>query len=288
MSLHGDPGEPCCDLAPGRKVPAASLSPSVSPYLNTTLRRVSLPSTGRSRSSPGLLWGTEGSRVVGAPRLGGSARGHPGGWGRGTLGHGVLAPSSHFLCALKHGRGQSSLSPPCRRRRTVLSPPPSLFGVPHHPSRCLYQSAVTAQVLLLQNRMASVSSISPRTYGLSCPRGSVLGRGSGWGSPPRSPSGSMRPPARCARGTRSARSVPAAATPSRPRLPTQPVPPLRLNIDRCQPCGRAAVSPRGRAGEGGEPGRGHKGRVAGGPRALGSSRTPPCPDGGAGQTCTSS
>lgn len=82
VSLHGDPEQPCCDLASRRKVPAASLpSPFVSPYLNTTLRRVSLPSTGRSRSSPGLLWGTEGSRVVGAPRLGGSARGHPGGLG---------------------------------------------------------------------------------------------------------------------------------------------------------------------------------------------------------------
>lgn len=133
MSLHGDPGEPCCDLAPGRKVPVASLSPFVSPYLSTTLRRVSLPSTGRSRSSPGLLWGTEGSRVVGAPRLGGSARGHPGGWGRGTLGHAVLAPSSHLHCALRHGRGQSSLSPPCRRRRMVLSPPAFLGCHPPRP-----------------------------------------------------------------------------------------------------------------------------------------------------------
>lgn len=124
------------------------------------------------------------------PGWGGLPAGTPGGWGRGTPGHGVLAPSSHFLCALRHGRGQSSLS------RHVAAegrscPPLPFWGSPHR-SRCLYQSAVTAQVLLLQDRMVSVSSISPTTYGLSCPRGSVLGRG----SPPRSPSGSMRPPAR--------------------------------------------------------------------------------------------
>lgn len=73
----GTLGSPAVTLPQARRFLPRSRSPSVSPYLSTTLRRVSLPSTGRSRSSPGLLWGTEGGRVVGAPQLGALPAGTP-------------------------------------------------------------------------------------------------------------------------------------------------------------------------------------------------------------------
>lgn len=81
----GTPGEPCYPPAPGRRVPSVSPSPlHPLPYLSTTLRRVSLPTAGPSCFSPGLLWGTEGSGVVGAPPAGGPPHGHPKGWVEGA------------------------------------------------------------------------------------------------------------------------------------------------------------------------------------------------------------
>lgn len=145
--------------------------------------------------------------------------------------------------------------------------PPCLFGVPPTaPAACVSRQSLPKSCC--SRTGWSLSPPSPQQLTVS-----PVPVGAFWAGGPR-PAPLLVPCApQHARGARSARSVPAGATPSRPRLPTQPVPPLRLNIDRCQPCGRAAVAPRGRAGEGGEPGTGHKGRVAGGPRALGSSRT---------------
>lgn len=213
MSLHGDPGEPCCDLAPSREVPAAPLSPFASPYLSTTLRRVSLPSTGPSRSSPGLLWGTEGSRVVGAPQMGGSARGHPGDWGRGTPGHAVLAPSSHLHCALRPGRGQSSLSPPCHRRRTVPSSP-AFLGC-HPTSACISHCPTPAApgrgglcLLRLPDNLRSL--LAP----WEC-----SGPGVRLGVPAPLPFWFHAPPSTRCSGCPQRPAGPARATASRPRLP---------------------------------------------------------------------
>lgn len=68
VAAWGPRGAPQCPC-PGQErcwslpCPRALCAPP--PYLSTTLRRVSLPATGPSRSAPGLLWGTEGRRAVG-------------------------------------------------------------------------------------------------------------------------------------------------------------------------------------------------------------------------------
>lgn len=185
--------------------------------------------------------------MVAAPQPGGSARGTPGGWGRKTPGPAVLTPSSHLPRALRPGRGQSSLSLPCRRRRRVLSPPAFLGCQPLLPvsaGQSLPKSCCSRTRWPLSPPYPRQLTVSPGPVGVFWTGGPAGGPRP---APPLVPCAPRHPVlgVPVAPG-RSRREPPPAGR----RCPAQPVPPLRLKIDRCQPCGRAAVARRGASGGG--------------------------------------
>lgn len=152
-------------------------------------------------------WGT------GCPLAGGPAHRHPRDQGSGARSCAVLTPSSCPRCALGPGRGQSEMSPHVPAEGLSCSPQP-FWGASPPPAA---QAAVLAAQPLPAPRQSGLRPLtSPPTYSLSWLRGSVLDRAPGRGSQPRSPSGSISPPAPHNWG---ARPVPAGSTASQPGLP---------------------------------------------------------------------
>lgn len=307
--LQGDPRGALLSPCPGQEGPQRVPKPFASPPLPQHHSQACISAhRGALLLLSGAPLGNRGQRGGGCPPSWGTSPRAPQGLGRGGHGYTVLVPSSTPRCALGPGKEQSTTSPQVPAEGPSCSPPPAMCpfsGVPA--PRRLYRPGGRCRGPACRSPgAASVPSGSPPTYGLSWPHGSVLGRVPDWGSQSCSPSGSIRPPPQ-----HPSLRVPAAPGQSRREpppaslgCPAQQVPPLRLNIDRCQPRGRAATARWGTrqggrgggeagcdtsamgAGEGGagSPGLLHllgvPDPLAPGPplRALGSSRGPPCLD----------
>lgn len=221
MGTMGSPTVPL-PQAGAKLVPTVSPSLPRSPYLSTTLKRVSLPTTGPSRSSLGLLCGTGGSGAQGAPWLGDLPTGTP--WTRAAGPTVALCSRRPPVLAVPWGLAEDRVRcPPMSPHRDCPVPPAFLGCQPPAccPGGCTgweKLAAVTAQPLPAPRESGLRPLTSPPTYSLSWLRGSVLDRARGRGSQPRSPSGSISPPAPRNWGARSARPVPAGSTASQPRL----------------------------------------------------------------------
>lgn len=274
--LQGDPRGALLSPCPGQEGPQRVPKPFASPPLPQHHSQACISAhRGALLLLSGAPLGNRGQRGGGCPPSWGTSPRAPQGLGRGGHGYTVLVPSSTPRCALGPGKEQSTTSPQVPAEGPSCSPPPAMCpfsGVPA-PRRLCRPGGRCRGPACRSPGAASVPSGSPPTYGLSWPHGSVLGRVPDWGSQSCSPSGSIRPPPQ-----HPSLRVPAAPGQSRREpppaslgCPAQQVPPLRLNIDRCQPRGRAATARWGtrQGGRGGgrqavtprpwEPGRGVQG-----------------------------
>lgn len=140
-------------------VPAVSPNLPRPPYLSTTLRRVSLPSTGPSCSAPGLLGGKkEGAGWWVTPQ-----RGTP---RRGTPSH---APAFLLFPPAPHHLAEDGVQlPPHPHMGPPQSPHPSIFGVPAPPLQPPRRPRWLLRPRSLWHGVASVPSV---------PRGLTLAAG---------------------------------------------------------------------------------------------------------------
>ena len=205
---------------PGQEGPQRVPEPFASPPLPQHHSQACISAHHRARLLlSGAPLGNRGQWGGGCPPAGAPAHGHPKGWVEGPMV--ALCPCHPPLPAVPWGlAGNRAQLPPMSPQRDRPVPPPSLSGVPA--PRRLYRLGGRCRGPACHSpAVASIPSGSLRTYGLSWPHGSVLGRVPDWGSHSCSPSGSIHPPspAPLAQGARSTRPVLAGATASQPGLP---------------------------------------------------------------------